>query len=477
MAGIENNIVYGQGYKLQPSQAADISNMQMASTDISDVNFTGDPNGSVSANPGSMCHDPVSGNIYSKQTGTGNTGWVLMSGSGPVLGQPYLTTQVVDTSISSGNTLVEDRTWHTPYVVDANATVGQRGTFTTIQAAINQADADGNSTSPKTALIHIRQGTYTENLVFGDGKVYYLYAEKPHRFEFVEPPRLNGNTDFSVTGARVSFFGLEIANNFTQTGLSGGAQLFFYSCLLLGNIDFNIGSIYLLNTYKSTGAITLGLTATLELYDNSNVNTIVCGSLDPAARAQIRAINSIIVSISGSYSNQGKMRFYNCQIGNISGDFPADPLQNVLINCNQYLTLGTFNPIISATGNFYIAGCTGNVYQSSPTIFHIFDQQGDIIDSKLTAVSYSATIFDYYIGVTDTSAARTITLPDPTNSLLNPFPLNKSFVIKDQSGGAGTNNITIDTVAGLIDGAATAKIDNNYGSLTFKSDGTNYFII
>ena len=56
-----------------------------------------------------------------------------------VLGQPYITTPVVDTHVSGGDVYVEDRTWHTPYVVDANVTVGQRGTFSTIQAAITQA--------------------------------------------------------------------------------------------------------------------------------------------------------------------------------------------------------------------------------------------------------------------------------------------------------------------------------------------------
>lgn len=395
-----------------------------------------------------------------------------------VLGQPYKTTPVVSTHVSGGNVYVEDRTWHTPYVVDSTTTVGERGTFSTIQAAINQADTDGNSTSPNTALIHIRQGTYTENLVFADDGRYYLYAEKPHKIEYVEPPRLNGTTTFSGTTApRVSFYGLEIANDFTQSGIGSPPTLIFYSCLLFGSIDFNSGTIYLFNTYKSTGTITLGLNAVLEIYDNSIVSSIVCGSLDPNARAQIFAIDSSITSISGSYSNQGRMRFYNCRITNISGAFPADPYQNMLIDCTQMFSSATSTPMITATGNFYLSGCSGNVYNSSPTIFNVSAEQGDIIDTKLTAISYAATRFDYYIGVTDTSAARTITLPDPTNGLLNPFPLNKSYIIKDQSGAAATNNITIATAAGTIDGASTAKINTNYGSIVVKSDGTNYFIV
>lgn len=52
--------------------------MQEGATDVSRINHTGNPEGVVSANPSSLSHDPVSGNIYAKATGTGNTGWVLL---------------------------------------------------------------------------------------------------------------------------------------------------------------------------------------------------------------------------------------------------------------------------------------------------------------------------------------------------------------------------------------------------------------
>lgn len=40
------------------------------------------PEGNVAANPGSLAIDVVTGNWYRKNSGTGNTGWLLSSGSG-----------------------------------------------------------------------------------------------------------------------------------------------------------------------------------------------------------------------------------------------------------------------------------------------------------------------------------------------------------------------------------------------------------
>lgn len=84
MAGIQNNIEFAGGFKLQASSSRDISDMMTLSTDVSSVNHTGNPEGVVAANPSSFCHDPVSGNVYIKGSGSGNTGWfqIPTNGSG-----------------------------------------------------------------------------------------------------------------------------------------------------------------------------------------------------------------------------------------------------------------------------------------------------------------------------------------------------------------------------------------------------------
>jgi hypothetical protein len=50
------------------------------------------------------------------------------------------------------------------------------------------------------------------------------------------------------------------------------------------------------------------------------------------------------------------------------------------------------------------------------------------------------------------------------------------FIIKDESGGALTNNITIDTEgSATIDNAASIAIITNYGSFRIYGDGVNWF--
>lgn len=87
-------------------------------------------------------------------------------------------------------------------------------------------------------------------------------------------------------------------------------------------------------------------------------------------------------------------------------------------------------------------------------------------------VNYTALTSDVVIGITDTTAARTVTLYPISGNV------GKTLVIKDFTGGAATNNITIDGNASeTIDGATTKVINANYGSLTLVCDVGGWYIV
>lgn len=75
------------------------------------------------------------------------------------------------------------------------------------------------------------------------------------------------------------------------------------------------------------------------------------------------------------------------------------------------------------------------------------------------------------LAVTDTSVPRAVII-----DFSDIVGTNRIFIIKDESGGAGTNNITIITDAGeTIDGAPSVVIDADYGVVRLYSNGTNLF--
>jgi hypothetical protein len=77
------------------------------------------------------------------------------------------------------------------------------------------------------------------------------------------------------------------------------------------------------------------------------------------------------------------------------------------------------------------------------------------------------------IGVTDTSVPRTITLLTADNLA------GRIYIIKDESGAAGTNNITLVPQGGAerIDNAVNILITVDYGVIRVYSagDGVNWF--
>lgn len=87
-----------------------------------------------------------------------------------------------------------------------------------------------------------------------------------------------------------------------------------------------------------------------------------------------------------------------------------------------------------------------------------------------TSSNYTALANDVIIEVTTTASAVTVSLPSPSVNNAGKF-----YIIKDISGTAATNNISIVPLSGTIDGAASLVISFNYGVAQVYSDGTNYF--
>ena len=309
-AGIENKIIFSQGEKLFPSTATDISNMQETATDVSRVNFTGDPNGNVAANPSSLCHDPVSGNVYFKQTGTGNTGWI----------------QIADL--------------HTARFIVGDTSNGAN--YTTIASAITAASS-GDS-------IFIQDGTYTENLSVGKNLNFFSFS--PELRSDNQNAIFVGKITVSGSNLKVGFFGFKFTTNSDNSFLLSGSG----SSITTQNCYFNATNA---NSISGTGtdsnfyvtACSGNFASTFTLYVSTNtimwINNCYFYDATTPGTSTISAapayINNSWINFPLSTSATGAIQATLCRFGTVFTPFinttwitTAGTVESDLLHCEFY---------------------------------------------------------------------------------------------------------------------------------------------
>jgi hypothetical protein len=101
-----------------------------------------------------------------------------------------------------------------------------------------------------------------------------------------------------------------------------------------------------------------------------------------------------------------------------------------------------------------------------------FVQQAKYANAARTSTVQATTVgvFDYYVGI-NYAGASTVNLPGSS------WGQGQTVVIKDESGKAATNNITITTGGALIDGKSSVALALNYGSVTLLWNTSFWSII
>jgi len=169
-----------------------------------------------------------------------------------------------------------------------------------------------------------------------------------------------------------------------------------------------------------------------------------------------------------------------------------DPIRNVAAGGTGFSSNGlgqgnliytSGNGSMAATGS---AGSAGQLWQSNGTSAPTptstpgsgtaltsvtsasYIHTGNEIMHRVTVAdaAYAQLSSDYLIAYTSLSTTRAVTL---TTSGIT---AGQTVIIKDESGSAGTDNIT--TTGVNVDGSATATINTNYGVLRLYFNGTTY---
>lgn len=243
-------------------------------------------------------------------------------------GQAAGSTTVFDT-IGSGSTIkFEDRSWLTPFVVDPSATVGLRGTFQTISAALTAASSG--------QTIFIRDGSYTENPTLKAGVNLCTFASS------------------STLDKNSSQFNVKIIGKLTAT-FSGTCAI--SGICLQTNSDFALVVSGTNDTYidlngcfiNATNSTSISLTSTGSSTGSKINLNYSYGNLG-ATGAYFSASSGGISFFGGQYSNQG-------------GSTTASTLSGGAVD----MTGTTFNSFITTTSSSGVNLVSTNFGQSGQT--------------------------------------------------------------------------------------------------------------
>lgn len=219
-------------------------------------------------------------------------------------------------------------------------------------------------------------------------------------------------------------------------------------------------------------------TSTGNWYIDNGDNTLSLVSSSSGDIVQLTGDSGTALPSGGSVQITGGTTGLTTTGSSAPGKITLTGTLNVSHGGTGIATTTAYAPIVggtTATGAFQAAttgfATAGFVLTSNGNAALPSWQDSSVLVATITAVSSSPYVVlstDYFLSV-DTGVARTIQLPNAPST-------GRMFVVKDASGTAAANNITVTTVGGvvLIDGAASYAINQNYGAIQLIFNGTAY---
>lgn len=448
----------------------------------------------------------LAGAVVAAQTLTPDTGGVVtaVANNINVLGYDTGAISLVDTHNTAAGTLkIETRSWLTPFVVDPSTTVGTRGTFSTIAAALTAA------VSGQT--IFIRAGSYTENLTLKAGVNITAFTGDDNQSNVIITGKATAsfsgvcsisnvelitNSDFvlSLTGANSTAVILRNCFlNATNNSLLNSSGSDATSGITMLNCGGNLATTGIKIINSSNGLHTWYVTTFINSGGSTTASTISAGTLflrecqigAPMTTSGTGVLandytvfdtstqNATCLTIGGGSSQSFHCRYSSGSASAISISATLTSSADTITSSNAATIAGAGTLVYNAIA-FYSVGTTSAATTTTQTALKL----GPLVNVGALAANYVATAIsyqilrsDYTIGVTNTAAARTITTPATGATT------GQIWIIKDESGGAAAFPIIVAAGTGTIDGAASVTIPTNYGAMTVYFNGTNYFVV
>lgn len=379
-----------------------------------------------------------------------------------------------------------------------NSTPSAGGNQTTIGAAITAA-----SSGDTIFVMPGATGVYTEDLTLkagvnivaftGDGNTPNVTIVGKMTMTTagtctISNIRLQTNSDFflAVTGSANSIVNLigcylNCSNNtgisFTTSGSS--SRVLIRDCKgIISTASTSLfacaanGTMFIENTEIETGAtITTASTISSGLLKMKycDLPFPFSASSTSSVDGQYCTFGQNIGTAAYAFTNTSTGAFYYCKFqGGSAAALSAGGSSTVCFGCTFDSSNST--SVVSGAGSFSHAASTFvNLYTVAATTQTLAYFNPGLDPVALPAGDYTVLKSDVFVGATS-SAARAITLSASPQK-------GQRHTIKDITGTAATNNITITPASGNIDGAATFVININFGSVTVIYNGTQWNVM
>lgn len=364
-----------------------------------------------------------------------------------------VSTGAANTCVLGSNQFVGINNSTPEYALDI-APVAPGGIGTAIAAIQLQSSALPATPASGNVVIYNNSGVFNYLLPSGDHQTVLgiSSAFMPGNYGFADIAISSEGVVTSITSAGI----FDTTGNNIFIGVDAGA-----SVQLGATLNYGFGYQALMNlTYGGNNCAygALALSSATVANNNCAMGT---------AALQLADLGGGNVAIGGSAGSLQVM-YASCNFIGSAADASANGLTNAT-------AIGYFSRV-GADNSMVLGGTGGNQVnvgigtETPKAMLHVAG--GQIVNLTLTATDYTVLVTDYIIGITNTSAPRSVLLPTPSSD-----NAGQIFIVKDQSGGAYTNNISITANGGAnIDGTPIAQLNVNYASMSFYSNGTTYNI-
>jgi sorbitol-specific phosphotransferase system component IIA len=314
----------------------------------------------------------------------------------------------------------------------------------------------------------------------------------------VDSESVNGEANLTFDGSSLSVTGNVYASSLLSSSIGRHSEL-TSSAITDGTSLLKSGALSGLISLTSSIANITQLTGTSAIIDSLDATTIG-GTLSTAAQPNITSVGSLVNLVADTTTLVVKSTTNRVGIGRTGPqrkldvlNSAAEPQMRVSYDSSNFAELQT-----TSDGLLMLSASGGKIGIGTASPNHALTVDGDISasvnisasyffgnGSKLTGIvsgisysrievsgNYTASNADVLLGVTSSGTVE-ILLP-----LANTYTAGQYFTVKDESGTANINNITILTSgSNKIDGQSSVILESPYVAVNIYSNGTDKFFI